>query len=382
VQAHKTSELFHPLIDRKLVRANKGVTQVLTRLRSLARSLKKSKVEPSVDRPSRDEQSAYKEKLASELETFRDQVNIHELPPIFHYWSGKYLRPKLEQMGFSDPDDFFVKKIDEALRRGNGEHANIVSIGSGNCDIEVRIAVELRKLGHDHFTIECVEINPQMLERGLEAARTHDVVNHLSFSREDFNLWRPAKTYNVAMANQSLHHVCELEHLFESIRDALRANGRLIVSDMIGRNGHQLWPEAKAIVEEFWKELPSRYKYNHQLSRQEDEFLDWDCSHHGFEGIRAQDILPLLPRYFNFELFLPFANVVSPFIGRGFGHNFDASNESDTAFIDRVHARDDAAMQSGLIKPTQMLAVLTTQQNQSVEHIPGLTPEFCVRHPS
>jgi len=33
--------------------------------------------------------------------------DVHALPGIFHYWSDKYLRPKLEAFGFSNPDQFF-----------------------------------------------------------------------------------------------------------------------------------------------------------------------------------------------------------------------------------------------------------------------------------
>jgi len=34
----------------------------------------------------------------------------------------------------------------------------------------------------------------------------------------------------------------------------------------------------------------------------------WDCSKQGFEGIRAQDILPLLVKKFSFRSFLGFGN--------------------------------------------------------------------------
>ena len=71
------------------------------------------------------------------------------------------------------------------------------------------------------------------------------------------------------------------------------------------------WPEALAIVHELWKELPDRYKYNHQLKRLEIEYENWDCSRQGgFEGVRAQEILPLLLKKFHFDLFVGFGNVI------------------------------------------------------------------------
>jgi len=153
------------------------------------------------------------------------------------------------------------------------------------------------------------------------------------------------------------------------------------VFDMIGRNGHQRWPEALQVVQEFWKELPDHYRNNRVLNRYEPAYINHDCSTEGFEGIRAQDILPLLIEYFHFELFLPFANLVAVFIDRPFGHNFDAAGEWDRDFIDRVHARDEEGLLSGEFKPTQMLAVLRTREVGTSLVDPKLTPEFCVRKP-
>jgi len=154
-----------------------------------------------------------------------------------------------------------------------------------------------------------------------------------------------------------------------------------ITSDMIGRNGHQRWPEAQMIVDEFWNELPQHYRYNVQLNRQENEFLDWDCAQEGFEVIRAQDVLPLLLERFGFEFFLGFANIIDPFIDRSFGHHFNADAEWDREFIDRVHARDEEEILSGRIKPTHMFAVMRKDYTGATACWKHLTPQFCVRVP-
>ncbi len=134
-------------------------------------------------------------------------------------------------------------------------------------------------------------------------------------------------------------------------------------------------------MREFWRELPARYRYNLQLKRQEDEFLDWDCAQEGFEGVRAQDILPLLVERFGFDLFAPFANVIDPFIDRGFGHHFDAKADWDRAFIDRVHARDEMEIRRGAIKPTHLFAILCVGREGAGVRLDGLEPRACIRHP-
>jgi hypothetical protein len=219
-----------------------------------------------------------------------------------------------------------------------------------------------------------------MLTRGRELARATGTERHVVPVEGDFNRWKPLRDYRAVIANQSLHHVLHLENLFDAIFAAIKhTNGVLITSDMIGRNGHQRWPEALSIVEEFWGELPAKYKYNHQLKRQEDVFVNWDCSTDGFEGIRAQDIMPLLSERFHFDLFVPFANLISPFVDRSFGHNFDVHSVWDRSFVDRVHARDEFEIMNGRITPTQMFAVLSTDSTRSTQCIEGLTPSFCTR---
>lgn len=172
----------------------------------------------------------------------------------------------------------------------------------------------------------------------------------------------------------------ELEHLFDSIHNGLTDDGLFITSDMIGRNGHMRWPEAMDMIKPLWQELPNEYKYNQMLKRHEENYRDHDCSTQSFEGIRAQDILPLLVQKFNFDLFVPFANLVMVFIDRPFGHHFDCNKQSDLDFIDKVHQQDEEAIMSGKIKPTQMYAVLTKTSVGKTQLLnPVLTPEFCIR---
>ena len=355
-------------------------TRLFPSLRGLARKLleRSRLVRPHL---AHDAAAAYATRIADERAIFADQVEVHDLPAIFHYWSNRYLRPKLEAFGFSNPDELFANYLQRAHADAGSSPVRFASLGSGNCDTEVRVAQLLVERGVRDFTIDCIDINPTMLERGRVLAAAAGVAGHVQSLLGDFNDWRPARRYHAVMANQSLHHVANLEGLFAAIESALESGGRFVTSDMIGRNGHMRWPEALAIVQEFWAELPADYRYNVQLRRHEEQFGNWDCSQEGFEGIRAQDILPLLIERFDFELFIPYANVIDPFIDRSFGPHFNADSERDRAFIDRVHARDEQEIDAGHIAPTHMMAVLRARPYAGVRLAPGhLTPRFCMRH--
>lgn len=323
----------------------------------------------------------YAAKMARELENFREVANVHDLPEIYHYWSNKYLIPLFEECGFSTVEQFFAMHLLACTKTVNLPHHHFISIGSGNGDLEVAVSGLLREAGLENFTMECLEINPAMTVRGRHLALQKGLTDHMLFTVGDFNTWHPEKIYSGIMANHSLHHVTNLEGLFGAMKGALHFGGKVVVSDMIGRNGHQRWPEALEIVQKFWEELPETYRYNRQLNRYEEQFMNWDCAQESFEGIRAQDILPLLVDRFDFETFIGFTNVTNIFVDRGFGHNFDPEGDWDRAFIDRVHATDEANILSGHLKPTQMLAVMTPGIAQSHHYARGLSPRMSVRDP-
>lgn len=367
---------LHRLVD--VTRSIFAATGTLGAVRKIRSKLMQRRSDQVTDSVSNDPE--YLARVSAEIATFDNVDVVHDLPPIFHYWSNKYLLPLIEPFGFVHPDDFFIKQLAKVMDIAGADSAVFISIGAGNCDTELRVAQGLIALGYQNFVIECLDLNPTMLARGGDLAKEHGMERHICPLEGDFNQWRSAKPYHAVMANQSLHHVMQLEHLFDAILDAIKPfNGVLITSDMIGRNGHQRWPEALALLEEYWNKLPPKYKYNRQLKRQEDEFVNWDCATDGFEGIRAQDIMRLLSERFHFDLFVPFANLITPFIDRGFGHNFDVDSEFDRSFIDRVHARDESEIRAGRINPTQMFAVLSSDWSRPTECIDGLTPGFCTR---
>ncbi len=323
--------------------------------------------------------AAYAAKIAAERVTFDDQAEIHELPAIFHYWSNKYLRPMLEEYGFSNPDQLFVKYLIDAAKRTGSSAPKFLSAGSGNCDTEVRLALQLKHAGMTNFSIECLELSPPMLARGRTEALAQGVAEHMVFTVSDFNRWQAGHSYDAVIANQSLHHVMALEHLFDAIKLALLPAGLFITSDMIGRNGHMRWPESLKVVQRFWQELPESYRYNRQLRRHETAYKNWDCSSEGFEGIRAQDVLPELIKRFDFKLFIAASSVVDLFIDRSFGHHFDVTKSWDLDFVDRLHAYDEQALLSGELTPTRLLAVMSLTEEPG-QFSRGLTPEKCVRH--
>lgn len=319
-------------------------------------------------------------RLAKELETYSGCDDVHDLPLIAHYWSNRHLVPMIQAVGFSSAGEMLRHYIRKSIQ-SSAQSCHLLSIGSGSGKAEIEIVRSLLNDGVRNFHFECVDINPSVLNSGTQQSAELGIDKWISFREFDVNAWNPQHPYSVVMAIQSLHHFIELEALFGKIRQALEPGGYFVADDMIGRNGHRRWPEALRIIRRLWSELPDKYKYNRGTGVVEREFENADASTIGFEGVRAQDILPLLLMHFRFEIFLGFANLIDPFIDRSFGPNFDANSSWDRNFIDRVHALDMKHIEEGTLKPTHMYAVMRVNQGSSPRVYKRLTPEACVRWP-
>jgi SAM-dependent methyltransferase len=313
--------------------------------------------------------------LAEKLK-YRDDAAVHDLPPVYLYWSQRHLLPMMQEMGYESFDDSFLQ---HTARFRDRERINVVSIGCGNCELEIRLARALLDKGFDNLCFECVEFNGAMLERGKEEARKQSVDHVMLFTQADIARWNPQTKYEVVLASQFLHHVPALESLFDTIHSTLSDDGLFIINDIIGRNGHMRWPEALELVNTLWAQLDDTHKFHHLHGQINREFVNWDCSLTGFEGIRAQDILPLLLERFFFESFFAFGNLIDVFTDRPYGPNFDVNNPADLAFIDRVQELDQVSLASGRIKPTHVLAALRKSPPERTQVFRNLTPEFCVR---
>ncbi len=327
-------------------------------------------------------QKSYAGRMEQEMDAYNSIENVHDLPRIAQYWFDKYIAPMYGPFGFANSIEFFRTYIARMCVEKSPETVSILSIGSGNCASEINIAEWLREQSIGNYRFECVDINPALLKRGAASADVKGLTRQFVFSSFDLNRKRsPGQMYHFVLAIQSLHHIVELEELFTQIHQLLHPEGYFLADDMIGRNGHQRWPEALELLDDLWAELPDKYKYNRQLKRFEKRYENWDCSKEGFEGIRSQDILPLLTSRFNFELFIAFGNVIDIFVDRGFGPNFDPDIERDRAFIDLVQALDMAKIESGALKPTHMLAAMTKNPIARTKMYRHLSPEFCIRRP-
>lgn len=187
--------------------------------------------------------------------------------------------------------------------------------------------------------------------------------------------------FDVVVLNQCLHHFSALEDVFETIKNITKIDGIVVTNDVIGRNGHQLWPEVQVHVDAYWARLPERLTKDKTLGGFRQQYIDHDHSGIGFEGIRAQDVLPLLCQNFYFDSFIVYGALVIPIVDRRFGWNYDCDNEQDLQLIDELAALEMSLLESGDVKPTQILACMKLEPSDQYTSNVQRKPDSYVRWP-
>jgi len=306
--------------------------------------------------------------------------SVHELPQAHHHWAGLFLGPLFAELDVLNIDELFDQCVAEQCLRCAPDNARLVSLGAGNGETELPMARRLADRGLKNLELVLLELNESMLRRALATAAELGIADRVRVQATDLNVWTATEPADIYLAVQSLHHVVELEHLYDEVVRTLEPDGVLLVNDMIGRNGHVRWPEAAAIVRGIWELMPARYRRSSYSGQIDHEFPDWDCSGEGFEGVRSQDVLPLLLERFHPELYVTFANVIDPFVDRVYGHNFDMSSAEDVTFIDTVGRLDDALLDLGVVTPTHLVASFRKRPAEC-RYPRERSPERTVRRP-
>jgi 2-polyprenyl-3-methyl-5-hydroxy-6-metoxy-1,4-benzoquinol methylase len=298
-----------------------------------------------------------------------------------HWWAVRFLRPRVRHIfGTIDPGDFYLTPIAERISSA-ARRLLVCSLGSGDGEVECELARRLQTKGLTNVRIVGVELFDTLVARSRARAEAAGLSHMVEFVEGNLNDLHLPDSVDVIICNQILHHVTELESLFAEARRALHPDGVLLTRDMIGKNGHQAWPEALAVVERLWNHLPAGKKYHHRHKKHVETYANADHASAGFEGIRSQDVMRCLLNEFHATHFYSFGGIVERFINRGYGANYSTESDEDKSFVVALQELNDALIDGGIITPTQMVGRFVPKATACI-HWKQRTPERSMRSPS
>jgi SAM-dependent methyltransferase len=277
----------------------------------------------------------------SSIEITRDlkESGVHANDSWHYYW--KRIAHVLENRTQLSDVPKYLDQISGSL----GRPIRILSLGSGYCGHEIDWA---RKL-NSPYIITCTDINDQPFNLAREIANRENLC--LEFDIEDLNFIqiKPGH-FDAIFAHAALHHVINLEHLFAEIAAGLSPLGIFHLVEVVGMNRKLIWDDNEKFANALLDLIPD------QITRK--VRLNVPRATTGMEGIRQEEILPLLRKNFCpvFELrhgaFMRFV-CTHPDLGR----QFDPSDVAVKPFLDFLIDCDNSAVEHGVLRPLEIWGV-------------------------
>ncbi|MBN1831247.1 MAG: class I SAM-dependent methyltransferase [Deltaproteobacteria bacterium] len=198
--------------------------------------------------------------------------------------------------------------------------------GIGDTALQLHDLCDIRE-----FTV--IEISDYCVEIGNKRSAEHNL--NIQFIQGDLNyLELPSDTYDLIVANGSLHHINRLEHLFSQVNSALSDSGVFFANDYMGPSYMQWTKVQLHIMNSILSCFPDRYATtshrNNEICKTIkpipiEIFQKYDPS----EGVRAAEIFKVMSTHLNVERVIPICHSILYELLRGRIHNFDDDDLQD-----------------------------------------------------
>lgn len=216
---------------------------------------------------------------------------------------------------------------------------------------------------------DVMDISTYAVEQGNARAK-EDGLN-MVYSVADLNKdTLPNQTYDLITASGALHHIANLEHLFEQIANALTPDGIFFANDYFGPNYMQ-WTETQLnTINAIIACLPDEMNVvSHKQDRVMKEvtripleiFERVDPS----EGVRASDILDVMKNHLEIVRIVPFGQTIVYELLRGRVQNFNDDDPKDSTILKLICLIEKLMMDSGVIGSDFNLVIAKRKDGQT-----------------
>ncbi|MBK7000870.1 MAG: methyltransferase domain-containing protein [Rhodoferax sp.] len=236
----------------------------------------------------------------------------------------------------------------------------ILSLGCGYGGIELDIAKSLKST----YQITAVDLNPGILDKARAEAQAKNL--NIQFLPLDLNFLQiKEKSFDLIIAHASLHHILNLEHVFSQIHMGLKDHGRLIVQDIIGKTQVLFWKQNVDFAIDLVHKMPPKYGAGIELPPYSEPAIQI-----GMEGIRQEEIEPLLNDYFVPTKMFKYGSFMRMVCTHpDLGKRFDPGIEADKRYLQSLFDLDVQQVEEGRLRATEMLAVYEKKDSVNVTAI-------------
>ncbi len=255
-----------------------------------------------------------------------------------YYW--QHVHETLSRSPFPDVPKWLRRELGPG-----GKKIEVLSLGSGYCGHELDFA---RRIGRP-CRIRCTDINEDLFTPARQVAEQEGL--DMEFRVEDLNFIKiePGR-YHLIFAHAVLHHVINLENLYREIRTGLTKYGVFHMVEVAGQNRKLIWDENEQFANSALDVLPDSVTGGFRLAVEpEDE---------GMEGIRQEEIIPLLETRFS-AMYQHAHGAFMRYIctNPSLADRLDPSDPLSRRCLDFLIQCDDAAVRNKLLRPLEFWGV-------------------------
>ncbi|HTE88625.1 MAG TPA: class I SAM-dependent methyltransferase [Terriglobales bacterium] len=212
----------------------------------------------------------------------------------------------------------------------------------------------------------------------------------LTYEVADLNTAKlPEENYDVVYAHASLHHVFQLEHLFEQIKKTLKPGGFFITYEYVGPSQMQFPQHHLQLADFFLKSIPERYRRTRRREGFKQEAprfsLERMNSSDPSEGIRASEIVPLVASRFEIRYLRYLAGTLLLLIFNEIAGNFREDDAEIMPLVNALISLDNFMVDNAILPSYHVYMVCQKTDNplpmQTVNVVSLATPVFATNNP-
>lgn len=219
-------------------------------------------------------------------------------------------------------DEYFTQPVRTAL-----------SLGCGDGCLE-RHGVALGMFD----TCEAYDISPDAVAVAEQKAEQAGLDDRLTYEVQDLNtVALEPNRYDAVFAAMSLHHVSNLEHLFDQVHQTLTDGGLFIINEYVGPDRFQWTDLQLEVANQLLALLPETHRIDsasgqlrEQVERMTTEHM---ISTDPSEAVRSSEIVRLIEERFTVLRKVDYGGTLINLALDNITHNFDEQSPSDMAML-------------------------------------------------
>jgi SAM-dependent methyltransferase len=219
-------------------------------------------------------------------------------------------------------------------------------------------------------------------EGAIEGARkaAQDAgLDGLTYEVADLNTAKlPKETYDAVYVHAALHHVFQLEHLLDQIKQTLKPGGLFVVYEYIGPSQMQFPRRDLELADVFLNAIPERYRNMPRLKDIKKEALrlslDAMNSSDPSESIRASEIVPLTASRFEVRHFRYVGGTLLLLIFSEIAGNFKEGDAEIMPLVNALIALDNFLIDNKVLPSYHVYMVCEKTQSPMPMQVHNIVP--------